>query len=439
MFCRKINFLARALLLLPLLALATGCKDSRTYSIATSSPSASYFGVGKAISSLLQKETDISIDLVSGSQLGSYVNCTKLLRKEVDFALAQNDTDIRPFLEKNTSIDESHIRTVLPLYPEILFIIYPRDLKPEPDSLKTLITGRKIGMGPVGSGTSKFLKVLFAHFGIEANEYTPVHTPFERNVVSSEIEVSCALTGFNNPRIRKMLSDGNLKLFSIGEYKYALKGSAVDGFCLHYNTAKPFIIPKGTFPRGPEIPVVSLAVDAVILTSIDVDKYVIYAMVETIYRQKQFLGNLNPLLKGVTEEFDKSSLNFPLHEGTVMYLERNKPSFFVRYSGVLGLLFSLVVFILGAFPAVRGCVRRKRLKKLYQETEEIREMMSTINSSEGCEEYIGKLREIQLKAFALMMHRKLAANEYFTNFVLFTDRLVSLIEERNEKVSAQRS
>jgi len=59
------------------------------------------------------------------------------------------------------------IRTVAPLYPEVCFIIYPDSLKPK--DLRALIIGKRVGVGPMESGTAKFMISLFLHFGIKTH------------------------------------------------------------------------------------------------------------------------------------------------------------------------------------------------------------------------------------------------------------------------------
>ena len=134
-----------AFLPLFIIALPLGCSEDKTYRIATAG-SGPYRDVGTILKTFLEKENSLKFEVLEKypdndkdeqdkeknknnnkrekKKLSSYVNCTLLVDKKVEFALAQNDTNISEFLKSNGRINESSIRTVLPLYPEVLFIIY---------------------------------------------------------------------------------------------------------------------------------------------------------------------------------------------------------------------------------------------------------------------------------------------------------------------------
>ncbi|MFT5915641.1 MAG: TRAP-type uncharacterized transport system substrate-binding protein, partial [Flammeovirgaceae bacterium] len=338
---------------------ATSCQDSKTYTMATSSESASYLRVGEELSKLFELETDVKIKVLSGENMGSDRNIHLLSNLEVDFAFAQGDTKI-----KGSDIEDfkgnHHIKTVLPLYPEVLFIIYPDSI--EADNLSDLVRGRTVGFGPKGGGTSSFMHRLLQHYGIEDNEYQTVYSAYGENVVSDKISISCALTGFNNQRIYNMLAEGH-KIFSLGDPDLAYKGSSVDGFCLIHGPAHPFIIPKFTYMKQPAQPILTVAVDAILYTHEEVDKYVIYNLTEAIFNNKQYLGNKNQLLTQITEDFDGTDLNYPLHEGARMYLERDKPNFIERYSKLIG---SILLALVTGIPMVYRTYKQKKKDKIDQ-------------------------------------------------------------------------
>ncbi len=382
--------------------------------MATSTESASYLRVGEELAKLFELETDVKIDVLSSEHMGSDRNIHMLSNLEVDFAFAQGDTKI-----KGSDIEDfkgnHHIKTVLPLYPEVLFIIYPDSI--EAENLSDLVRGRKVGFGPKDGGTASFMHRLLEHYGIEGNEYEAVYSSYEENVVSEHITISCALTGFNNQRIYKMLSKGH-KIFSLGDPNLAYKGSSVDGFCLIHGPAHPFIIPKFTYMKQPAEPILTIAVDAILYTHEEVDKYVIYHLTEAIFNNKQYLGSKNQLLTQITENFDQNNLNYPLHEGARMYLERDKPNFIERYSKLLG---SILLALVTGIPMAYRTYKQKKKDKIdqfYELALASEEKVDKANSMEELLEIQQEMNVIRKKAYQLLIDERLDANP---SFRIFTD------------------
>lgn len=416
-------------LILLAFSLIVGCKEEQSYTIATLEEGATYYNNGIAISEIL-KRVDVNFEVLSDKGLGSYVNCRKLWNDEVDFAIAQNDTRAIDFLEDDMSIAESKIRTVMPLYPEILFVIHSDSI--EPASLRDLVNGRRIGVGPPNSGTSIFFRNLLTHFGIDSSEYNFVYTPWSENIVSDRIDVSVSLSGFHSAGFIDMLQNKNCAMFSFGSIDLYKKGSSIEGFCMNYPSAKPYIIPKNAFGKKPETPIMTISIDAVLFCHRDVDSYAIYKIVDEIYKQKNILAAMDPLLGGLTEDFDRNSLGFPLHEGSKMYLERNQPSFFEKYAETFGVILSLLIATSGAFAALirmRKTRKKNRIDIYYQKLLDI-ETKYDSDENYNSEIALKNIKRVKEEAVELLIDEKLTANESFNIFLNLSDTLVRKIHQK---------
>jgi len=141
-----------------ILAAFTCCSNKKKeYVMATSSPGATYNNIGKSIAEIWEMNGLGKIKVLEGTELNSKTNCLLLIDRKADFAFVQNDTRVEEFVTYN--VIDSKIRTVLPVYPEILFIVYHDSLKPK--SLKDMVMGRNVAIGPTTSGTARFMKILF--------------------------------------------------------------------------------------------------------------------------------------------------------------------------------------------------------------------------------------------------------------------------------------
>ena len=416
-------------------------KDKKYFSIATASSSSTYYNVGNILSDVINKESDFNISVLSNDSLNTITNCKLLTSQKIDLALAQNDTPFDAITSDSSSVNQSRIRSLFPIYSEILFIIVPDTVHAK--SLKELITGRKIGMGPLNSGTAAFLKVLFKKFGIEDSTYTPVFTPFGQNKLSNlNIDISCAVTGFNNSRIRHMLTNEQGRIFSLDNYKLLKHGSYVDGFCMKYPRSEPFIIPKGIYNTKPYNPVLTVAIKSVLLTHSEIDDLDIYHLVETIFKNNQLLANHDALLGELSENFDANKLNFPLHDGMNMYLERNKPSFFERYAELTGVLFSIFVVSIGAINTFKKSLIKKKKDQIdvyYELILKIEEEISDAKNIEKLDSLSIKIRDLKKKAFTLLVDEKVEANESFRIFISLSNDTLELIEKKYQLMSKPNS
>jgi len=425
----KVSFVITCLFLFA--GFLSSCKKQKVYSFAATSPGTSYYEAGELITDLINKNGEFKFNMLSGKELGSFVNCQKLYNNEVDFAIAQNDTRVLSFVDKKGSIVDSRIRTVMPIYPEILYIVCADTVKAT--TIQELVTGKRIGVGPKNSGTHRFFQAYLNHCGIDSNSYTFVHTPWAEDVVSDKIDVSVNVGGYNASAVVEMLNTRKCKIFSLGDYKLFGKGSPVEGFCMNYAKARPFIIPMQTYSYGPREPVLTLAVDAVLLCRSDIPASDVSRIVETIFKNKKLLADKNPLLSAINENFDQNSLNFPLHDGTIMYLDRNMPSFFERYADVLGIALTVMLALSGGlatFLQRRKMKKKNRIDIFYRKALDVDSGLQLNDTPEKLTEALLKLKGIKEEAFQLLIEERLIANESFHIFLDLVDNLLLKIENR---------
>jgi len=426
------------LLLSWIIVVTVSCQKKKEYTFATTSKGTSYNEVGKLITDLINKSEDRSFVMLEGSELGSLVNCKKLYKNEVDFAIAQNDTRISGFIGSEGSVVDSKIRTVLPLYPEILFIVYPDTIMAS--DIESLVTGRRIGVGPNNSGTHRFFKAYLDHCGIDSTKYSFVHTPWSENVVSEKLDISVNVGGYNASAVVDMLNTGKCKIFSLGDYRLYGKGSPVEGFCMNYTTARPYIIPMQTYRFGPDEPVLTLAVDAVLLCRADIDAEEVYRIVEQIIVNAKLLSDKNPLLSGINDNFDQSTLNFPLHEGVTRYLERDEPSFMEKHIDVIAFVFSMLVAAFGTMMAFFRKIKLKkkdRIDEYYNKVLSIEKDMDYMKTTDELGKALGILHTLKQDAFNALIAEKLVANESFNIFLALTDTLITRVENKIKQATVK--
>ncbi len=411
-------FYSYSLLFVLLLFLCASCKNDKTHhKIAITQKGTSIYKAGNAVKQQVELYSPYRFELVD-TTTGSYENLSLLASGACDFTIIQNSLDYSRCGYSSEILDKN-IRTIMPLYMQIVFIIHPDSLKY--DKLYDLVKGRRVGMGPETSGTAWLVKKIFHEFGLKDDDYTAVHTPFNENTVNENIDISCSVTSFNNPRIIKMLEQDNLRLFSLDKPStIEIEGSAVHGISMKNLTIEPCIIPRYTYSDKPETPVLTAGTMGLLLCRSEVPEDVVYEITKTIIEHKPLLLNEDPIFNGIREAFNTNILRFPVHPGANMYYERALPGFLEKYAEVIALIFTVLALLAGAITSISNWQRRRKKNRIdvyYKEILNIDNQISRINTQEEVGQTEQKLLKIRNEAFEKLIHEKLMANESFNIFL----------------------
>lgn len=391
--------------LLCCIILISSCNQSKKIKIATSLKGSANEKVGLAIADHLNSN-GWEIEILSGGEYFGVKNNIKALQEgSVDFAFVPND-----LVNDGGTMD---IKTVLPLFPDLSYIFYREDLHPV--DFEDLITNNAILMS---DDDERFYMNLFNYYGIDTDSLNINKLNFRDSVegVVQEINngknnVICIFAAIHNPHVNKLIDNG-WEIFSLGDINFSNRGSSVEGFCMNYPRTEPFIVPKNFFGRKPTYPIYTVSVNQLIVTNSKMDDSFIFDFVSAVYTSKQQLSQEQILCTHIKEDFDRNALNFPLHQGTVDFLERDQPSFFERYAEAFGVIFSILVVAFGGFTSLKK-IRKERIDKYYKR------VMNCKN--------VDELEELSNEAVSQLQNEKLTADESFTIFL-------NLVEKRRREI-----
>lgn len=185
----------------------------------------------------------------------------------------------------------------------------------------------------------------------------------------------------------------------------------------------PKVIPAFTYDLpGNEEPLLTVAVNTLLVTHKDISESAIYELTRVLLEQKPRFTAIAPqLFSGINESFDPLDLNFPLHRGSRAYLERDDPGFIERYAETINMLvyvsFLLISALVG-FARWRERVKKDRIDVFYARILEIRQE----TGGRSPEERLRDLDALERGAFDSLIREKLSANE---SFRIFTDLLAT--------------
>lgn len=135
-----------------------------------------------------------------------------------------------------------------------------------------------------------------------------------------------------------------------------------------------------------------------------------YELVQQIFENKIELINKSQMYSCISEEFNKSALLFPLHEGTRSYLLREQPTILERYADVIALLFSIGALIYALIQAIKANINQRKKDRVDIYFLEFLGIRS--EGAKNVEHQMERLQELHNKALVQMTTEKLEKGDF---------------------------
>jgi TRAP-type uncharacterized transport system substrate-binding protein len=358
--------------------------------------------IAEDLAEMLGESGDVSLELTTPGLSGSGA-LDALLNGDADIALVSNAV---PFTQG--------IATVIPLYPTVLHVAYREGR--DASSGITLLTGASVFAGPEGSASRQMFEHIASHLRLSANDFAYVED------LETYADVVVLFTPIAPERVAEF---PELRLFSFGSPADIGAGSVVDAATLLNPQLRPFVIPQGTYGPATPQPILTLAVDKVLVAREELDASVVYDLVLALLRSRPALAAKHPgSFEHLAADFDVTRSTFVVHPGTQAYLQREAPTIYERYSGVAEVTVTiLIAFVSASIAGMRIYQRRRknRIDQFYSSAIEIRDSVAPGSSDGARREAIAKIRELQNTAFDQLVDEKLAADESFRVFITLSN------------------
>src|SRR5579859_5915561 len=377
---------------------ATGCwKERKTYVILGNIEDPQN-EIANTIATIINRDSKDSLRVIGGN--GSLMNLELLERGSADFGVVDN---YGRFSNKITSL--------LPLYPQVLHILYKS--KSKPASLSDLLLSGKVFPGIEGSGTKMFVDQLIADLGLDREKikFVEVLDLFDADVIFSFTDL------LTQEELRDLKA---YRLYGIDDVARLGKGSLADGICTRHPQFEPFVIATNLYGGFSESPILTIKIDAVLVCRADLDKDLVYSIVSTIAENNQDLKSINPLLFNVSADFDPRKLNFAVHPGAKDFLDRYSPTFLEKYADVLSVIISVFVALASSLYTFSQWQRTRKKNKIdiyYKELLRHRGQIAAASSMGRLRVLEETIKTIQEETIDLVVHEKLMADESFSIFL----------------------
>lgn len=362
------------------------------------------------IAKLLSTETRFNVSLTGEPMSG----------EQALIAIASGDLDLA--IVSNALPFRDGVTTVIPLFPTVLHVAY-RDNRAV-ESREDLLRNARVYAGPEGSASRIMFAESVRRIDLQDAEFEYVQDPASADVVVVFAPVS-------PDRLREFPS---IRLFSLGSPADIGSGSRIDLATLLSPYFRPFVIPEGTYGEATPNPVLTLAVDKIIVARPGVDATDIYDLISELLRLRPALAAERPgLFRDLSGDFDPSLSTFVLHAGAQGYLERDEPDVYERYSGVAEVVVTLMIAAVSAsFAGMRiyRLRRKNRIDEYYSEAIRLRDRARSSTDAATTQASVAALEALQDKAFRELVAERLAADESFRIFITLSNDILGQLKDR---------
>jgi len=380
------------------------------------------YRLGTALADTLNAHVDgVRVSVVEGK--GNRDSLQTVLSGEAELAVAFSDSE-----------GDGDVRTLVPLYELYLYMIVWDDggIADVPG-----FRGRKVGIGPAGSGTDTVARRLMRHYAFDEGEVTLVndsHRTISKAFVKQEIDAVFILGSIESKAVERMLKAPGAKLLSLDDPERV--APVMDGIRTKHPFVVSHVIPKHLFGSKPESPTGVIGVHALLVASADISDSAAREVTRAVFEHKLELGGKVRRLRELSEEFDRHKLRFPLHPGAAQYYRRDEPPAIFEWAETISLAITVVLIGWSGVLAVAARRRGKRkgvLDELYsdfsnvvhtydEEHETPPDQMSD-GELQGIRE---RLQSLRRRSFEALMTGGIEANNAF---VVFNDYLRFELQE----------
>ncbi len=361
------------------------------------------------------------IEIVSKDSLTEVAAIDGILNDEFDITTVDNTIDYQR--------SKKNLRTVIPFFHEVLVVISRFELTQF--EIDSLIKSGDYVVLTKEIDELEFFRRLIPNFTGDSTINYRLEPHFNLEKDLAENDLLLFFSALENYELGKLLFSGKANIYSMDHQDTFGQGSFIEGFCQSYKKTTPYIISRYAFGTTLDDPIYTLAVHELLVAHTDAPNKVVYDLIETIHQH-----HVVPIFESsnsYTFEVNHQDINlsFPFHDGTINYVNRDKPSFIERYSEFMGFVLSAFIVIFGLGASIKANINQRkkdRMDEYYYELLQIKEKLKTYSTID----LRAKLTNMQTIVFDLLIKEKLSANNEFVIFMMLWDELHQELMKRDD-------
>ncbi len=378
--------------------------------IATGPETGTYHALGTALARVLMSTGVVQSANVRATD-GSVANMEMIggVDGGVDLAFVQSDTPA-----------STRARLVAPLYGEVLHILVSRVWANDIQTLDDL-NGRRVALGPDGSGTRQLSKRVLEHFGVEVGEDLSLpQKEAAAGLIDGTVHAAFVLNAIPARMVADLAAKDAVRFLSLGDAQEY--GNEADALALVFPSIRGTTIPRSTYVRLPARPVRTIEVSAMLIARRGLDPNLVRSIAATLFENRSGVGGLEGtdlvIARRIREDYRPGAVTIPFHQGAVSYYHREEPAFFVEYAEAMSLGLTLLVGLYSGYIALREWMRRRMKNRIDAYLLEVERQTEDLGSLSLDELMVHRdaLDEVRHRAFSDLVTERLLADESFTIF-----------------------
>ncbi len=272
---------------------------------ATGSRSGTYYPIGEGIAEAAKK---YGLDIEIKETEGSRSNIKLLKSREARLALVQSDvlyyafTGIRPYTEAHSSL-----RALASLYTEVVHVLFRSSLH---ITEITDLRGKKVSIGPKGSGTEPNAIAILEAAGVTLDEIVALNISLEESVAAMKdgsIDVAFVMAGVPTEAIKVAMSNGIIRILPI-------RSNLLKRLTRNYPYLLATVIPRNSYGNQQK-EISAIGVKAILVANEDIDDSIIYSITTTLFNEKELLVAKHPRANAIEVDSALKGIPIPLHDG----------------------------------------------------------------------------------------------------------------------------
>jgi hypothetical protein len=256
------------------------------------------------------------IKVTAESSGASVANAKLIGAGDTDFAILQNDianyayNGVKPMFEKPIS----NLRGVCTLFPEHVQLIARKDA-----NIRSVadLKGKRVAIGPVGSGTAENVKQVLEAWGMTVDDLGKAQQ-LKASQAADYIKDGRLDAAFFTVAVGAAVILDTALIVDINVVP--ISGPNVDKLIQKYPFYAKQVVPAGSY-KGVEKDVPTVSVMAMLAARADLEDDIVYAIVKAMYSDLDQLRKAHAKFKEISLEKALVGMSVPLHKGAERFFK----------------------------------------------------------------------------------------------------------------------
>jgi TRAP transporter TAXI family solute receptor len=280
----------------------------------TGSTGGTYFALGGSIANTWNKHLAGKVQITSQPSGASVENIKRIGKGEAHLGMAMNNIADQAWKGEGDAFKDTkaikNFRTIGVIYPEVYQGFVAAD---SPANSIADLKGKKVAIGPTGSGTAVISKDIFAEYGLQFSDFKPEFAGFgdaANKFKDGHIDANFGVLSVPAAAIQDVMTARKIKIIEI-------KGPTFDKMKAKYPFFSQFVIPAGTY--GNEKDVYTVSMQAALYCKADLKDDLVYELTKTFYEKSAEIAAAHAAGKYIKLATALDGITTPLHPGAIKY------------------------------------------------------------------------------------------------------------------------